>query len=143
MSITTTITALQDLNAAITGVKLAPIAMPSTVNNADLPFVFVWPGEARHTLHATAWREVRRQYIVRCFVKPMGQGKGIDEGYQDAITMLQRFVEAYTSATAVNLSGAVAHITDIIDDGVGVIPYAGVQYHGFEMRVLATEKETL
>lgn len=145
MTIATTVTAFQTLHASITGVKSAPTAMPNALTTADLPFVFTWPGptvEQRGWTSSPGWYEQRRYYIVRCYVLPIAQGIGFDDGYQQALTLLQRFGVAYMDNA--NLSGAVAHIGPRIEDG-GVRgdfqwTAGGASYHGFEFRIETVEK---
>jgi hypothetical protein len=146
MTVATTITAYQTLHATITGVKSAPTKMPQALNTADLPLAFAWPGP---TIEQTGWQpyagwySVRRYYIVRCYVKPIAQGSGFDDGYQEAIALLQRFGDAYMDNA--NLSGAVAHIgPQISDSGVRGdfqwVAGSDTNYHGFEFRIETVEK---
>lgn len=146
MTVSATITAYQTLHAAITGVKSAPTAMPQTLNTSDLPLAFTWPGptiEQNGWTPSANWYTHRRFYIVRCYVKPIAQGTGFDDGYQSAVTLLQRFGEAYMGNQ--NLSATVAHLgPQIYDSGVrGDLQWVAgsdVYYHGFEFRIETVEK---
>jgi hypothetical protein len=146
MTISATITAFQTLHATITGVKTAPTAMPMSLNTSDLPLAFTWPGptvEQRGWTASGGWYEQRRYYIVRCYVKPIAQGSGFDDGYQQAITLLQRFGEAYMGD--MNLDGTVAHIGPRVEDGGARGDFQWVAgsdtfYHGFEFRIETVEK---
>ena len=146
MTISATITAYQTLHAAITGVTSAPTAMPMSLNTSDLPLAFTWPGptiEQRGWTPYGGWYEHRRFYIVRCYVKPIAQGTGFDDGYQTALTLLQRFGTAYMGDA--NLSGAVMSIgPQIYDSGVRGdfqwVAGSDVYYHGFEFRIETVEK---
>lgn len=143
MSIATVRTALQEFNAAIDGVKRAPIEQQTVINSADCPFVLAWPEQAEWTRHSGAWSEVRRTWLISVYVKPLAQGRGIDDGYVKACELLEAFGQAYMSDDGLTLSGAVAHVTDVTDEGVMVGEFAGVKYHGFKLRAVVTEKRSL
>lgn len=146
MSVLTTIAAFQALHADIAGVKTAPTAIKGQIDSVDCPVVYVWPSETvgrNWQPQASSWRIVDRDYLISVFVQPVAKGRGVDEGYQKAITMLQAFGEMYTTDTALRLDGSVAHISNIRDSGVGVVEYAGVKFHGFEFRIAVTEKEAV
>ena len=148
MTIAATVAAYQTIHAAITGIKSAPTSMPQSLNSSDLPFAFTWPGptiEQGGWNPSAGWYTHRRFYIVRCYVKPIAQGAGFDDGYQAAITLLQRFGDAYMGNQ--NLTGAVAHIgPQIYDTGVRGdfqwVAGSDVFYHGFEFRIETVEKVT-
>jgi hypothetical protein len=148
MTISTTVTAFQTLHATINGVASAPTAMPQSITTARLPLVFTWPGS---TFEADGWQSQpggwyshRRFYIVRCYVKPIAQGTGFDDGYQTALTLLQRFGEAYMSASGTQLGGALDYIGPSVNDS-GVrgdlqwVAGSDVYYHGFEFRIETKE----
>jgi hypothetical protein len=149
MTIATTVTAFQALHATITGIVSAPTAMPQAIDTAELPLVFTWPGP---TYEADGWQSQpglwythRRVYIVRCYVKPIAQGRGFDDGYQTALTLLQAFGTAYMSAAGVALGGALEYIGPSVNDS-GVrgdmqwVAGSDVYYTGFEFRIETKEK---
>ena len=145
MTISTTVAAFQTLHATITGVASAPTAMPQSLTTARLPLVFTWPGPTSlgGWKPSAGWYIHSRIYIVRCYIKPISQGSGFDDGYQTALDLLQRFGEAYVANQ--NLNGAVAHLGPDINDG-GVrgdlqwVAGSDVYYTGFEFRIEVAEK---
>lgn len=154
MTISATVTALQAIHAGITGVKSAPTSLPQSIVTSSLPMAFTWPGPTIALVNthgwtaAPGWYMQHRIYIVRCYVKPIAQGSGFDDGYQTAITLLQRFGEAYMATGNQNLGGLIAHLGPGISDG-GVrgdmqwVTGGDVFYTGFEFRIEAVEKESL
>ena len=147
MTIASVITAVQAINATITGVKSAPTTIPGKLNTADLPMalVFVGPGEPERvsdfSLHF-------RTFYVRCYVKPVTQDIKPDAGYSEAYTLLQRFIEEYLSD--ITLGGAVQHTgrgaryapPTMEDSGIQAMEYAGTLYHGFEIVITTKEQIT-
>lgn len=139
MSISTTITALQTVHAAISGVKTAPTAFPSVLNTATLPIVLIWPAQGDWNLQAIDLDRCKRRYTVRCFVKPVAQGEaGIDDGYQECVTLLNAFGLAYLDD--LTLGSTVDHIRLIQDTGVSNLRWADVAYWGFEYTLEVVEK---
>ena len=143
MSISTTLTALQTLHAGIAGITSAPTAIPSNLSTAVLPIALVWPGEADWRPAAVGLKRREREYIVRVFVQPVGQDRaGPDPGYQDCITLLELFGQAYQDD--LSLSGAVDHIAVCRDSGVSgggfELRWGDVPYWGFVFRVTVVEK---
>jgi len=146
MTVAATVTALQTLHATITGVSSAPTVMPASLNNAELPVCLTFPGEGgwKHNSMDGAMLQQRRRYVVKVYVAPIPLGQGLDEGYQLSLPMLQAFGEKYMGVTT--LSGAIAHLGTLesgllaTDLGVGIIPFAGIDYHGFTYFVDIIEK---
>lgn len=145
MTIQTTITALQELHAEITGITSAPTELPVTIDSRRLPLVFSWPGPTAPDgwQPMAGWYRVQRTYIVRCYAAEVAADGSTqnDTGYQAAALLLQRFGDAYVANA--NLEGAVAHLGPILDSGAAILEYGGKDYHGFEYRVDITEKVTL
>ena len=145
MSIVTTIAALQTANKAITGVKSAPVSMPSALNTTLLPIALVWPGETIWNIAAMGLQRQEREYIVRCYVKPIGQGiAGIDDGYDECVTLLDAFGSKYLGD--ITLGHAVDTMLSIADSGVSgggfELTWAGVAYWGFVFRLRIVEKSS-
>jgi hypothetical protein len=139
MSISTVITALQAKNAAITGITSAPTAMPAALNTAAMPIALVFPGVAQWSSAAIGLNEVVRTYIVRVYVEPVGQGQGVDEGFQAAAPIMDAIGTAYLADPT--LGGAITHFNSISDMGLdGVLMFAGNTYRGFEFQVSVTSK---
>ena len=87
--------ALQTIHGAVTGVTTAPTAMPAALNPGDLPMTLTYPGPAEHIELSFHHQGTERIYLVWLYVKPIGQGEGVDEGYQKCLPFLQRFRDAY------------------------------------------------
>ena len=130
MSVASVISDLQTRHAAITGITTASTTMPASLNTASLPIVLVFPGEARHNPRRLSDTESYRTYLVRCYVAPVAQGQGIDESWQDVITLLDRFVTSYAQSHAVGTSARIGH--PYSDSGHIVSEFAGIAYHAFE-----------
>lgn len=140
MTVAATVTALQTIHAAISGVNTAPPAMPSNLNTATMPIVLTMPGPG-------TWRpqaidlliRCERTYTVRCYVGPVGQDKAGPENAIAAISpMLDAFGQAYLAD--ITLGGAVDTITSITDTGVTTLQWAGIDHWGFEFSLNIVEK---
>lgn len=146
MTIATTITALQAVHAGISGVTRAPTTLPNALQTADLPTVVVWPGPTPATegwIAAPGGYHVRRIYLVTVYVAGMGEGADYDQAYQECITLLQAFGEAYVTDANQNLSGAVDTIFGpITDTGIRRVDYLDQAFHGFTFQVPVKEKVT-
>lgn len=143
MSVTATVSALQTLHATISGIKSAPANVPASLNTADLPMALVWPAEATWQLAAMGLKRQERTYIVRVYVRPVGQDiPGPDEGYDDCVAMLEAFGQAYQSN--LTLANAVDHISAVSDSGISggamELLWGNTQYWGFVYRVTCVEK---
>ena len=143
MSITTTIATLQAKNALITGVTTAPTKFPASINTADLPLVLVLPGEGSWGTQAIGLKRQDRIYRILVYVEAVGQAT-IDERMNDVIPLLQAFGAAYLSDISFLSDSNIDQVQiPFTDGGAVVLPYAGNDYTGFEMRVTITEKSTL
>lgn len=87
--------ALQTINASIEGVATAPTEMPGYLNSAGLPAAISYPATAEHTDVSVNHLQSVRQWLVRLYVKPLGAGRGVDEGYQECLPFLQHFATEY------------------------------------------------
>lgn len=150
MTIAATIAAFQSLHATIEGVNSAPVEMPVFINAVELPLVFTFPGATLEdegwAASAGQWYTHRRYYIVRCYVRLLGTGRGVDEGFQETIALLHRFGVAYMRNP--NLSNAVAHLGPQISDSGwrGDFRWGDDEsafYHGFQFQVAVSEKVSL
>lgn len=133
------ITALQTRHAAITGVTNAPTVMPASLNAADLPLVLVFPAASivQDLEPHTFIHNRGRSYVVRVYVKPLAQGRGIDEGFQDALTLLPLFDEGYRASNV--LSGLTATLSSYSDTGIQPQTFGEVSYHGFAFTLQISE----
>jgi len=146
VSIATTIAAIQTKNAGVTGIKSAPTAMPSALNTTLLPIALVWPSEARWNLAAMGLRRQEREYIVRVYVKPIGQGMaGPDDGYQECVTLLEAVGQAYLGDITLG-SANIDTMLEMNDSGVSgggfELTWGGTAYWGFVYRLRIVEKSS-
>ena len=156
MTVTTVIAALQTINAAVTDVDNAPTDYPSSIEAADLPMVITWPGALVQAEGGQAGKQTWRTYQIILYVKPVGQGRGIAEGWNATKTMLQNLVETYLDPTNHQLNVAGSYDASIIvdrasfpltDSGFDVIawppPTTGTgEPHYFAVQLQVTVKET-
>ncbi len=141
MSVSSVITALQVKHASLTGITTASTTVHASLNTADLPRIITLPGAATWNHAAMAFPRSERIYIVRCYVSPIAQGEGIDEGYQDTVTMIQTMGDAYKVWQ--DWHGAnFEQIATVTDGGHVVLEYAGIMYHGVEFQLTLVEKPT-
>jgi hypothetical protein len=134
--------ALQTVHAAITGVTKAPTVRPASINTSDMPLVLVrpvattWDGE--HAL--VGMRKVVRAFEVAVYVGPVAQGMGVDETYQEALVLLDRFGIAYCKSTLPGVLG-VNEVMGATDTGLsGNVMFGGTAYQGFVYTVTVKEK---
>ena len=83
--------------------------------------------------------------MVRVFVKPVSEGRGVDEGFQATLPIMQALAHTYMDNAT--LDNTVDHIgsadrTWVQDGGIQVLEFAGVAYHGFELKIPIVEKGT-
>ncbi len=143
MTVSATITALQTVHAAITGIKSAPTVVPSNVDQVTLPAALVWPADAEWQMQAIGLKRQERTYIVRVYVQAVAQDvAGPNAGYQACVTLLELFGRAYLSD--ITLGGAVDQISTLRDSGVSgggfELMWGQVPYWGFVYRVSVVEK---
>jgi len=144
VSITTTIAAIQAKNLAVTGIKSAPTKMPSALNTSVLPIALVWPGPATWNLAAMGLKRQTREYVVRVYVQPAGQGiTGPDDGYTACLALLEAVGQAYVGDITYG-SANIDTTQEMSDSGVSFggpdLTWADVQYWGFVFRLRVVEK---
>ncbi len=152
MSVSATVTGIQTVNAAITGVTSAPTTMPASITTASLPLAITLPGPAEWQNNSDGWGFQFRTYLVRFYVCPVGQDITADGGYQDCLTLIQSVGDKYLTDTT--FGGVVNTVR--LDDGFGPpITDQGIvanltwgsdpnqtPYWGFEFQIITKEKET-
>lgn len=99
MDVSAVLVKLQGLHAGISGVTSAPTEMPGAINTADLPLVLSYPGQGKHNKPWDTGKRVDRNFVVRLYVKPLGQGAGVDEGFQECLPFFDRFSDVYQAIT--------------------------------------------
>lgn len=140
MSAKTVHDALQVVHAAITGVKSAPLRRPASINTAEMPIVLVRPIEGAWETAAIGQRKVVRAFEVAVYVGPVAQGQGVDETYQEALVLLDRFGDAYIATTLPAALG-VDLVEGATDTGLsGQVMFGGVAYQGFVYTVKVKHK---
>ena len=143
MSVAATYAALVTLVAASSGIAKCTSAVPSKLDDLDLPRAIVRAAEAEWNEHAQDLRRQKRYYIISVFVKAVAQGKPVDEGYQACLAPLNALgVSLLSDPTLGNTIDHFGDYGEFTDGGVTVLEYAGIAYHGFEFRVATTEKAT-
>ena len=146
MSITTTIAAIQTKNAAVTGMTSAPTAMPSALNGTLLPIALVWPGPATWNIAAMGLQRQEREYIVRVYVQPVGQGiAGPDAGYTACLALLEAVGQEYLKDITFG-SANIDTTLEMTDSGVlgggPEMTWAEIGYWGFTYRLRIVEKSS-
>ncbi len=140
MTISTTMTKLISVTAASSGITTAPSVLPPVLNSVDLPCAIIRPGSAQWNEHADGLYRQVRTYEITVYVKPVAQGKGIDEGVQACLAPMQALGRAFLDNPTLD------HTVDIVrqpfaDTGVrSDLDYAGTPYHGFQFELDITEK---
>jgi len=139
MSVSTVITALQTEWATLSGVTKAPTAMPASLNTADLPMALSFPGPGQWNLHSLTLKRQERNYVVKVYLAPVAQGQGVDEGFQDTVTLMQTFGAAALDWPTWK-STSFENITSITDNGHEILSFAELNYHGFTLTLTVVEK---
>ena len=150
MSVSATVTGIQAVNAAVTGVTSAPTAMPASLNTASLPLAITIPGAGEWENLSSGMGYQFRTYIVRFYVAPIARDIPADGGFQDACTLIQAVGDAYLADTT--FGGVVNTVRQggpqppITDSGVVAnMTWGGIQdtpYWGFEFQIVTKESET-
>ena len=130
------IVALQTGHAEIEGVITTPVTMPASIDNADMPLVLVLPRRAMHQEPRIGGPGSERDYDVRVYVGPVASGLGVDERYQESVTLLQAFIEYYYQHNKV-LSSVI--MPNWMDSGIYPQNFGGVEWQGFEINITLKE----
>lgn len=145
-----TISKLQTLAAAVTGVATAPTSSyPSALDTAALPAVLTYAGPAitKAITLSPAHRHMERTYYMACYIEPIGQNTS-NQRMQDGLTLLQRFLDALM--TNRNVAAGARLIGDIRDSGITsgadivsgnaqYLIYNGQPYTGFVLEIRLIE----
>lgn len=92
---------LQGINALIAGVRSAPPEMPGALTSEMLPCALTYPGPGTHSVPFYSGRRTDRIYVVRLYVQPVGQGEGVDAGFQVCLPFLDSFPDEYHTTTII------------------------------------------
>lgn len=143
MDLGATYEALQNVHAAITGIKTAPYDRPAALQTAQLPCVLTWLAPGEWNIYSHGHQGMLREWIARCYYLPFGQGPWLAPAH-DMLDLLALFPRAYFSDTNIRLGGVVDHIQSCRDNGDdGLLVYNGTLYYGFEFRVKILERGTI
>lgn len=142
MSVLSMYTKIQTMVSQTTSAITAPSAMPTQLNTAHMPIALTFPAEADWELQAISYKRQNRTFKIRVYVKPVALGKGVDEGYQAVMPVLQAVGNKFLSSSGLSLENTVDHIDSIRDTGVGVLAFGETTYHGFEFSFTVVEKST-
>lgn len=145
MTIAAIIAAMQTRHRAISGVQSAPAAYPTGLNAGDLPLMLTDAsrGKTEWETHGGGLTLEIRAYRVRCFCLPTGLGQGIEQGKQQAITVLDAVLASYRSSPTLTATAAIRIEVGIEDTGIiGTMQYTDpdTRYWGFELAVSVEER---
>ena len=121
MSTSTIQARLQAINATITGVESAPTEMPGSINKSDLPLALSYPEEADHRTRSVKTTGPVRHWVIRVYVRPIGTGVVVDEGFSEVYPLLDALRTEYAKVAN---QGATTYWDDLElerDDGVDVL----------------------
>ena len=136
------ITAMQAINAAVTGITSAPTTFPAALDTANLPCMLTFPGEAEHQPGRVGATRTTREYRSILYGSPVGQGLGLNEGVQEVITLIPLIVTAYKANRTLSSGGATGRVgVPIQDSGHVISNFAGVDYHSCIFRVRVEESQ--
>lgn len=143
MSLKSIIDQMQTIHATLVGVKRAPLLAeyPRSLNDLDLPLVLTWPSAAtwsRQTINESP--STTTQCTITTFVTPIAQGmQGSNlERACDVVDALRQYYQSDAGQTlneTVELTGP----DDVQFLGLRVVPYAGIDYHAFQVVVQVLE----
>lgn len=134
------IASIQTVNAGVTGITSAPTEVPAAINTASLPLVLTTVDSFAGSQQAIGMPRIDVVYLVRVFVKPIGQGEGVHEGYAAAQDLLQSFITAYHAQQTAGFFGGKVEQFNAFDGSLAVLNWAGVDYHGFMVRLRVVQK---
>lgn len=144
MSVAAIIAAFQARHALISGVASAPTEYPTGLSNAVLPLVLTDAARGKNEWETHGGDLVLegRNYRVRCFCLGTGLGQGIDQGKQQAITVLDAVLANYRSAPTLTATASIRIEAGIEDTGIVQLKYTDpdTTYWGFELAVSVEER---
>ncbi len=146
MTITTTVSALQSVHLAVSGVKSAPDGstnklLPGQVDTWRLPVVLLFPGKFDLTSQVRNEVDATRTYDGIVLVASELSGAGISSGSLDIWALLQSFRDRYAMliATTEELTGGIV-VTRYQDSGdAGPVRYRGKRWAGWTFVVTCWE----
>ena len=104
----------------------APTTRPGSLDTAGAPWCLTTPAEAVWNLQAISYKRQQRTLKVGIWVKPVMAGEGIDDGFQQAVGLLQAFGDFYLANLNLPDSNGVGQIDttmQLTDSGVSVNTY--------------------
>lgn len=140
-----TLTLLQTINRAISGVTSAPdgsgsYPMPSQINPTDLPICLLFTAAQDITSAARNEVEATQAFDGFVLVASQASGVGIDTTFNAVQTMLSAFGARYKTliGTTELLTGGIV-VTSYHTDGQKRITYRGADWLGFEIKISTWE----
>lgn len=144
MTVAETVTQIQALAATVPGIVSAPTERFASLNGVALPLVYTTPGPANWNPHALGLRRQDRTYLIEVYAGAVAQGRGIDQMYQLAVSLLDGFGALFLSPAGQSLGGAVDHIGvdggRWKDSGVQTLTVGEINFWGFLIELPVTEK---
>jgi hypothetical protein len=143
MTIATTYTKIVSLVSGTSGIGLCKEELTRQLSEADLPHAQVKVGPATWNEHAVGLYRQVRSYAITVYVRPVAEGVEPDEGYKACLTPLYNL--GRTFVTNWTLDGEEDQIGEgdrptFDDGGVQVLNFGGIDYYGFAITLLLTEK---
>lgn len=142
MTVLSTLSTLQTIVAASSGITTALTSVPSKLDLGQLPCAVIFPD--RGTLNEAAVGLHRRiqTYVIRVYVKPIPLDAKIDNGYQACFAPFDAL--GNTLIQNLSLNNTVDEVRQPIRcvGPRGDYVWGDVTYHGFEYSLDVTEKTT-
>ena len=120
--------------------RSAPTTFPAAIDTGKLPLVLTFPMSGEMTEEAQSMYRVTRRYEVELYVRASGTGKPVDEGIQECIPFLDRFLAAYYADQT--LGGNVELVVwPITDSGIVLgAPLRVPNFWGIQFQITTREK---
>lgn len=126
---------LQTLNAGISGVTSAPQALPSIINQADLPLAMTVARGATWSDYSGSTMRHKRTLEVMFYVKQVGSGN-LDDGVTDVNTLLDAVGKAYGAEMHSDDCKYLRTAIPFTDSGHVILEYGGETFHGFTVTLV-------
>lgn len=133
--IQTVTAAIKTIGEGATGIVAAFNPPPVSLNTADLPALYTFTGNARHSDELGPNKVVvMRVYRVQVAVIPIGQG---DPNTRELLCqpLLDQVIEQYRKYPHLDKTARVRASRIVSDSGIVLLPEWGGKYIGFEIRL--------
>lgn len=147
MTIATVHAAFQSKLAAISGITMAPVRQPASIQSVDLPMAITRPGTCSWSQGSFGKKQQIRNWEVTVYVQAIYQGQPIEQGYAATLPILEAVGEAFLDDPTLSDAVDTLQIQEdqMTDSGVlGDLTFFGgtVFYHGFTMTIPVKERYT-